>query len=83
MRIRFFNARILTMKEPLACFYGEVQTKDSIIEKVIYKDNNGNSDLESEEGQFDREIDCKGNLLMPGFKNAHTFCNDIFKISCR
>ena len=21
---------------------------------------------------FDREIDCKGNLLMPGLKNAHT-----------
>ncbi len=24
------------------------------------------------EGTWDREIDCKGNLLMPGFKNAHT-----------
>ena len=23
-------------------------------------------------GVIDREIDCKGNLLMPGFKNAHT-----------
>ncbi len=23
-------------------------------------------------GPFDREIDCRGNLLMPGFKNAHT-----------
>ena len=21
---------------------------------------------------WDREIDCEGNLLMPGFKNAHT-----------
>lgn len=23
-------------------------------------------------GPFDREIDCRGNLLLPGFKNAHT-----------
>ena len=22
--------------------------------------------------QWDREIDCEGNLLLPGFKNAHT-----------
>lgn len=26
----------------------------------------------AKEGVFEREIDCKGNLLMPGFKNAHT-----------
>ncbi len=24
------------------------------------------------EGDFDEEIDCEGNVLMPGFKNAHT-----------
>ena len=25
-----------------------------------------------EDGEFDREIDCGGNVLMPGFKNAQT-----------
>ena len=27
---------------------------------------------ESHDKSFDREIDCKGNLIMPGLKNAHT-----------
>jgi 5-methylthioadenosine/S-adenosylhomocysteine deaminase len=28
-------------------------------------------DVPEEEVSFDREIDCEGNLLLPGFKNAH------------
>ncbi len=65
MRIRFYNARILTMKEGEDIFFGELIVRDSKIEYVgAERENTGES--------FDREIDCRGNVLMPGFKNAHT-----------
>lgn len=63
MRIRFYNARILTM-ENYSLINGELWTCDSKIEYI--------GDAKSSDKSFDREIDCKGNLLMPGLKNAHT-----------
>ena len=63
MKIRFYNARILTMNEGEEIFNGELHTEDSRI-TYIGEENHG--------GGFDREIDCNGNMLMPGFKNAHT-----------
>ncbi len=74
MRIRFYNARILTMKENAEIFEGELWTSD---DKIIYCDTTDQiTDYYKENPEvmlvFDREIDCKGNLLMPGFKNAHT-----------
>lgn len=64
MKTRFYNARILTMKEPLEIIEGEVHVID---DKIIYVGNKPSScDV------FDEEIDCGKNLLMPGFKNAHT-----------
>lgn len=48
-------------------FDGEVFTED---DRIIYVgDGKGE---EKCEGHFNREIDCQGNLLMPGFKDAHT-----------
>lgn len=74
MKIRFYNARILTMEDDREIFKGEIWTGDDQIlfvggEKEIerYYQLNGNK-----MNIFDREIDCCGNLLMPGFKNAHT-----------
>lgn len=71
MNLRFYNARILTMEEEKGkdcdlreIFFGEVHVTDS---KISYVGKETNTAL-----KFDREIDCKGNLLMPGFKNAHT-----------
>ena len=32
----------------------------------------GESGAEPEGIKYDREIDAKGNIIMPGFKNAHT-----------
>ena len=71
MNLRFYNARILTMEEEKGkdcdlreIFFGEVHVKDS---KISYVGKETNTAL-----KFYREIDCKGNLLMPGFKNAHT-----------
>lgn len=63
MRIRFYNARILTMEND-SLINGELWTCDSKIEYI--------GDTKSSDKSFDREIDCKGNLLMPGLKNAHT-----------
>lgn len=63
MRIRFYNARILTM-ETDKIITGELWTCDN---KIDYIGEAKPSNL-----SFDREIDCKGNLLMPGLKNAHT-----------
>ena len=72
MNLRFYNARILTMEEEKGkdcdlkeIFMGEIHVKDTKISYV-------GKEISNCEEKFDREIDCKGNLLMPGFKNAHT-----------
>lgn len=63
MKIRFFNARIMTApNEPI--FNGEICTDGKYIVSVKKRRN--------ENFLADREIDCCGNLLMSGFCNAHT-----------
>lgn len=62
MRIRFINCRILTMKNP-DVFEGELWVNNDTIEYV--------GEAKQTEEVFDRVIDCKGNVLMPSFKNAH------------
>lgn len=64
MKIRFINARILTMKEGQDIFLGELWVEN---DKITYVGPKIHSDIE-----FDRVINCRQNLLMPGFKNAHT-----------
>ena len=66
MKIRFYNARIMkldTADKSCPIIKGELHTDNSKISYI---------GAEKKDGGFDREIDCKGNLLMPGFKNAHT-----------
>lgn len=63
MKIRFINARILTMEEDRDIFFGELWVDGNLITYVGPK--------KETKIKFDRVIDCKGNLLMPGFKNAH------------
>lgn len=65
MNIRIYNARILTMEEGRPLFEGEIHVKES---KIAYV-GAGTTDREQ---NWDREIDAKGNVIMPGFKNAHT-----------
>lgn len=65
MNTRFFNVRILTMEEGQSSFLGEVHIQGDTITYV-------GPALESNGETWDREIDGEGNLLMPGFKNAHT-----------
>lgn len=70
MKIRFYNCRILTMKDGNDIITGELHVKDGKISGIY-----GSSDVKAErktEEPWDREIDGQGNLLMPGFKNAHT-----------
>lgn len=74
MNIRFYNARILTMEEDKDIFHGEIWVNN---EKIIYVGdgknmNNFYSKNNTSHILWDEEIDCEGNLLMPGFKNAHT-----------
>lgn len=64
MTIRFFNAQILTM-ESESVISGELWTDGSKISYVGPATDHSSV-------VFDREIDCRGNLLMPGLKNAHT-----------
>jgi 5-methylthioadenosine/S-adenosylhomocysteine deaminase len=59
MKIRFFNARILPLDGTTPLFTGELVVtaeRSSLLANIAAK------------RPFDREIDCKGNLLMPGFK---------------
>lgn len=65
MRIRFYNARILTMADGFSVQEGELWVEGNRILSV--GKGPGGQDCE-----WDREIDARGNLLMPGFKNAHT-----------
>ncbi len=74
MKLRFYNARILTMEEGRDIFCGELWVAD---EKIIYVGDGSDTDAGYQKAGFsakdwDEEIDCSGNLLMPGFKNAHT-----------
>ena len=70
MNIRFYNARILTMKDNDPIIEGELWVEGTKIRYVGEKKDD--KDLALTDVKFEREIDCKGNVLMPGFKNAHT-----------
>ena len=64
MKTRIYNARILTMEDGKGMFQGEICVED---DKIIYV-----GPTQENAGDWDKEIDAKGNLLLPGFKNAHT-----------
>ena len=73
MNIRFYNARILTM-EKADIFMGELWVQN---DRILYVGDGSNVDevykkLSLGSIIWDREIDCESNLLMPGFKDAHT-----------
>lgn len=64
MKIRIYNARILTMVEGQELFTGEIHVAEDRITYVGEKKKDADV-------SWDREIDAGGNVLMPGFKNAH------------
>lgn len=65
MNTRIYNVRILTMEEGGKITEGEVWIEDDTIVCV-------GQPKETAKRKWDLEIDGKQNLLMPGFKNAHT-----------
>lgn len=64
MKIRIYNARILTMVEGQELFTGEIHVAEDRITYV-------GEEKKDEDTSWDREMDAGGNVLMPGFKNAH------------
>ena len=70
--IRFFNGKILTLKENFDIFDGEVWVDG---DKITYVGKNRDDHTDF---TFDKEIDLNGNLLMPSFKNAHTHSAMVF-----
>lgn len=68
----FKNARILTMKSP-EVFTGEIVVKDN---RITFMGPHYEGEVP------DRVIDCEGNLLMPGLKNAHAHTAMVFARSC-
>jgi 5-methylthioadenosine/S-adenosylhomocysteine deaminase len=63
MKTLFTNAKILTLRDNEDVFAGELVVEDDHIAYVGPK---------APAGQYEKTIDCEGNLLLPGFKNAHT-----------
>lgn len=66
MNIRIYNARIITMEEGRPLFEGEIHVQGN---KIAYV---GGKPQQYSGEAWDREIDAKGNVIMPGFKNAHS-----------
>lgn len=60
--IRFYNGKVLAFKNGVEITDDEVWVDGS---KIVFVGKNYDA-------KADREIDLKGNLLMPSFKNAHT-----------
>ena len=87
MNIRFYHARIITMdkSQPAIIEDGELHVKgnqiafvgkspNSVSKKEAASSLTSSDESEAAKGDvcWDREIDCKNNLLLPGFKDAHT-----------
>ncbi len=73
MNIRLYNAKILTMEDK-KIIEGEIWIQN---ERILYVGDGTNTDviyqkMHMQSIVWNREIDCEGNLLMPGFKDAHT-----------
>ena len=68
MKTRIYNARILTMEENKGIFEGEVWIDGDTITYAGKAEENGAQSRNS----WDQQIDAQKNLIMPGFKDAHT-----------
>ncbi len=74
MNLRLYNAQILTMEKDREIFSGEVWIRN---DRIALVEEDGDLEVLREERalphiNWEVEIDCHGNLLMPGLKDAHT-----------
>lgn len=65
MRYRLYNAKILSPNFE-SIIDGELHIDDKLISYI------GDKLLSVESNDYDRQIDCHGDLLIPGLKNSHT-----------
>lgn len=72
--IRFYNGKVLSFQGGLHISDDEVWTNG---DRIFYIGK-----APDELPSFERQIDLKGDLLMPGFKNAHTHTAMTFLRSC-
>jgi 5-methylthioadenosine/S-adenosylhomocysteine deaminase len=63
MKTLLKNAKILSMMDDKPIYEGDLVITD---DKITY------AGQKAPKASYDKVIDCQGNLLMPGFKNAHT-----------
>ena len=68
--LRFYNGRVLTMTEGCAISSDEVWTDGDRIAYV--------GPARADQPAFERQIDLDGDLLLPGFKNAHAHAGMTF-----
>lgn len=68
MKIRFYNARIMTMEQGCEIQQGELAV---VNDRIAYVGPERTAE-QLAGSRWDREVDVKGDVLMPGFKNAHT-----------
>lgn len=66
MNTRIYNARIVTMEEDKPILEGTIEICGDTIQSI----HTGSAP--SSEIPWDREIDANGDLILPGFKDAHT-----------
>ena len=79
MNIRLYHARILTMEKTRPMFRGEIWVKNDKIACVVNGEDLENDNMKDfPKISWDVEIDCRDNLLMPGFKDAHTHSAMVF-----
>lgn len=72
--IRFYNGRVLSFRGGAHISSDEVWTDGGSIAYI--------GPVPEELPEFERQIDLRGDLLMPGFKNAHTHTAMTFLRSC-
>lgn len=72
--IRFYNGRVLSFQGGAHISSDEVWTDGGSIAYI--------GPAPEELPEFERQIDLRGDLLMPGFKNAHTHTAMTFLRSC-
>jgi len=65
MKIRLYHANLALLGEETPLVRGEVHTDG---DRITY----AGSDAPAQDAAFDREIDCGGGVLLPGFCNAHS-----------
>lgn len=69
MKIRIYNAKVLTMADGFTPVDGEVWVEG---DRIAYAGPDGQLQRGVGENSWDRQINACKNLVLPGFKNAHT-----------